>query len=247
MDSIYCFVHKNSIIVKISGIIRKKPSFRRLIPDNVPNRLFVPFYFTLAMWVVFLFERFTGIDLGFLGISPGNLYGLPGIFSGPLVHGDWSHLINNSVSFLILGLLFFTNYPRIASLVFVLIYILTGLLVWFIGRSGTYHIGISGVIYGLASFLFFSGFYRGNTSAIALSLMTAILYGSMAWGVLPTDPGISWESHLSGAVTGLFCSYVFRNIYAGEDPVHEQEVDDTGHGKNFDDFLEKEKRTGEYP
>lgn len=206
----------------------------------MPNRLFVPLYFTLAMWLVFGFEWYVGIDLGFLGINPRNLYSLPGIFSAPLVHGDWSHMLNNSVSFLVLGLLFFNNYPRIAALVFVLIYFFTGFLVWLIARGGTYHIGMSGVIYGLASFLFFSGFYRGNAAAIALSLLTALLYGSMAWGVLPTDPGISWESHLSGALVGFIIAYVFRNMHAGENPVHEPPDENGDAGKNFDDFIKRE-------
>ena len=68
------------------------------------------------------------------------------------------------------------------------------------------------IIVASVIFLFFSGFYRGNTGAIALSLLTALLYGSMAWGVLPTDPGISWESHLSGALTGLILAYVALNV-----------------------------------
>jgi membrane associated rhomboid family serine protease len=202
------------------------------------KRNFIPLYFTIAMWFVFFFERSTGTDLGFLGINPRHLNSLPGILFSPLVHGDWSHLLNNSFSFLVLGLLFFNNYPRISALVFVLIYVLTGMLVWFLARGDVYHIGMSGVIYGLASFIFFSGFYRGNTPAIALSLLTALLYGGMAWGVVPYQPGISWESHLSGAGTGLFLAYLFRNIYAGEDRSHETE--EAGESKKgFSDFLDQ--------
>lgn len=200
------------------------------------KRNFIPVYLTLCMWVVFLFERASGIDLGFLGINPRHFNTLTGILTSPLVHGDWSHLLNNSFSFLILGFLFFNNYPKIAVFVFLLIYILTGTLVWLTARSDTYHIGMSGVIYGLASFVFFSGFYRGNTTAIAVSLLTALLYGGMTWGVLPYQPNISWESHLSGAGVGLFLAYLFRDVYAGiEEPEMPEDTDDSK--KDFNDFL----------
>jgi membrane associated rhomboid family serine protease len=192
------------------------------------------------MWVIFLFERASGIDLGFLGINPRHFNTLPGILTSPLIHGDWSHLLNNSFSFLVLGLLFFNNYPKIAVLVFLLIYLLTGTLVWLTARSDTYHIGMSGVIYGMACFIFFSGFYRGNTAAIALSLLTALLYGSMVWGVLPYQPGISWESHLSGAAVGLFLAYLFRDIYSGvEEPDHTEQTDNSK--KDFDNFLREKE------
>ncbi len=208
-----------------------------LAPDNMFKRNFIPIYFTICMWVIFLFQFLTGTDLGFLGVHPRHINGLAGIFAAPLIHGSWDHLLNNTFSFLVLGLLFFNNYPRIAVLVFLLIYLVSGLLVWIVGRD-VYHIGMSGVIYGLASFIFFSGIYRGNKGAIALSLLTALLYGSMVWGVTPYQEKISWESHLSGAVVGLCMAYLFRNIRAGdEEPVRTEETDNDK--KDFDDFLKQ--------
>jgi membrane associated rhomboid family serine protease len=204
------------------------------------KRSFVPISFTLLMWAVFLLEHFTNIDLGIYGIYPRHLSGLVGIIAAPLLHGDRSHLLNNTFSFLILSLLFFHHYPRFATLVFVLIYILTGSLVWAVARGGVYHIGMSGVIYGLASFIFFSGLYRGNKAAIALSLLTALLYGSMVWGFSPEQKHISFESHICGAVVGILLAYLFRDIQTGnEEPVQHEENEELK--KDFSDFLKQKQ------
>ena len=204
------------------------------------KRNFIPLYLTLCMWFVFLLERYSGIDLGFLGINPRHFSALPCILTAPFIHGSWGHLLNNTFSFLILGLLFFNNYPKISTFVFLVIYLSTGFLVWLIARTDSYHIGMSGVIYGLASFLFFSGFYRGNKESIALSLLVALLYGSMVWGVLPYQPSISWESHLSGGIVGLIMAFIFRNIPSGEDEIYVAEESNTDK-KDFNDFLDHRK------
>jgi membrane associated rhomboid family serine protease len=104
----------------------------------------------------------------------------------------------------------FYFYRPVAFRVFFLTWIITGILVWLGGRS-SYHIGASGLIYGFASFLFFSGIIRNNINLMAISLLVVFLYGGLVWGILPYDYKISWESHLFGALTGLALAITYRN------------------------------------
>jgi membrane associated rhomboid family serine protease len=119
----------------------------------------------------------------------------------------------------------FYFYRPVAAKVFGLIWITTGICVWIAGRHA-YHIGASGIIYGLASFLFFSGIFRRNIKLMAISLLIIFLYGSMIWGVFPFVAEISWESHLFGGLSGLAFARVYsRKIILSEihKPVEEVE------------------------
>jgi len=120
------------------------------------------------------------------------------------------HLINNSVP-LFVGLAMIAYfYRRVSAKSIFLIYVLTGLGVWLFGRP-VLHIGASGVVYGLISFIFWSGIFRRNIRSIVLALIILLLYSGMFLGVLPNQPGISWESHLIGAIVGILIAFVFRN------------------------------------
>ncbi|MBT8387456.1 MAG: rhomboid family intramembrane serine protease [Ignavibacteria bacterium] len=146
-----------------------------------------------------------------MGILPRDGFGLLGIVTAPLVHGDFSHLISNTFPLIILGWIILFFYPKASFFLFIFVYFITGLLVWLFARQ-VYHIGASGLIYGFVSFLFFSGIFRKDNKSIALALIITFLYGGLVWGVLPGMKGISWESHLFGAVTGLIAAYIFRRI-----------------------------------
>jgi len=163
-----------------------------------------------VLWVIQLLQYVLGLDLGYYGIYPRETFGLKGILFAPLLHGSWEHLISNSVPLLVLLTLIFFFYRRIATKSIVLIYILTGLAVWTFARP-VFHIGASGVVYGLVSFIFWNGIFRRNIRSIALALIVFFLYSGMVFGILPNQPGISWESHLLGAIAGIFVSYLFRN------------------------------------
>ncbi len=177
------------------------------------NRLYISLVFPalclLLLWSVEGMERLADWDLSWLGIFPRSIKGLVGILTAPLIHGGWEHLVANSTPFFFLsaGLIYF--YRPIAPKVLVLIYLLSGLWVWVAGRQ-VWHIGLSGVIYGLAFFLFFSGVFRKNMQSLALSLIVVLFYGSMVWGILPIKPGTSWESHLFGAIAGILTAFHFR-------------------------------------
>jgi len=167
--------------------------------------------FPLILWAIHLISFLFQIDLTRMGVLPRNFVGLLGIITSPLIHADFSHLISNTIPLIILGWIIFAFYPKLSFILFIFIYLLTGLLVWIFARQ-VYHIGASGVVYGFVSFLFFSGIFRRDNKSIALALIITFLYGGLVWGMIPGWEGISWESHLFGAITGLIAAYLFRKI-----------------------------------
>lgn len=181
------------------------------------HSLIFPAFFLFLIW----FIRFTevGLDVSFvkLGIYPHKLAGLLGILTSPLVHADIKHLADNSVPVFVLSLAIFYFYREISYKIFFSIYLISGSLVWLVGRDA-YHIGASGLIYGFASFLFTSGVIRKNRNLLAISLLVIFLYGSLIWGILPYDYRISWESHLMGAITGIAIALYYR----GQGPEREK-------------------------
>ena len=164
--------------------------------------------------MVKIIEYSFNISLVHLGNYPLDIKGVKGIALMPFVHGDWDHLLANSVPFLILSSALFYFYSSISVRVLVGIWFLSGLWVWFGGRP-SWHIGASGLIYGLSSFLFFSGLIRKDTRLAALALIVTFLYGSLIWGAFPDffpkEKNISWEGHLGGAVAGFVLALYYRN------------------------------------
>ena len=171
--------------------------------------LFFPVLFVILLWMIWLYEQAFHTSLAEYGIFPRTEHGLIGIFAAPLLHADYRHLLANTLPLLILGVTLFYFYRSIAFRVFGWIYIMTGIWVWTAARS-SYHIGASGILYGLISFLFFSGIIRRDTRLMAISLFVVFLYGSAIWGILPLKQEISFESHLLGAVAGLITAWHFR-------------------------------------
>lgn len=161
------------------------------------------------MWLVFWLDYRRELDLYEYGILPRNLKGLIGIILSPLIHGDLRHIGNNSLPVLVLGSGLFYFYPKEAKNIVGWLWLLTGAIVWIIGRE-SYHIGASGLIYGLAGFIFLSGVLRRQVNLLAMSLLVVFLYGSMVWGVLPIEEGISWEGHVAGALSGFALALVYR-------------------------------------
>jgi membrane associated rhomboid family serine protease len=174
---------------------------------------FVPAMLVLLMWVVKLVETIFSYRLSFLGVSPLTPEGLPGILLAPFLHGDWNHLMANTVPMFVLGSALFYFYRPIAYRVLLLTVLLTGLWVWLGAREAT-HIGASGVIYGLSAFLLVSGLIRRHPRLMALSMVVVFLYGGMIWGVFPEffpEKNISWESHLAGLVAGLILAVFYKD------------------------------------
>lgn len=165
----------------------------------------------LLMFSIHLVTWLENMDLHFLGVYPLNIKGLTGIITSPLIHSGWQHLYNNSVSFFILGVTLFYFYRGVAYKVFVTIYILAGAWLWFGGREA-WHIGASGVVYGLMSFLFISGVIRRHIPLMSVTLFVVFLYGSLVWGMFPLAEQMphSWEGHLWGFMAGITAAVVYR-------------------------------------
>ncbi|MDX2247651.1 MAG: rhomboid family intramembrane serine protease [Bacteroidia bacterium] len=176
---------------------------------NLLRQAVVPSVMLAAMWLVWGAEWLSGSDFSTLGIFPRKFSGLWGILISPFIHGDLGHISSNSIPILVLGIALFSFYHKIAGQVLFILWIGTGIGVWIIARP-SYHIGASGVVYSLVFFIFFSGVFRRETRAIALALIVALLYGSSLWGIFPIQEGVSWESHLLGACTGIVTAFYFR-------------------------------------
>lgn len=145
-----------------------------------------------------------------MGITPRTFHGLAGIAFAPMLHGNFMHLVSNTVPLLFLGTMLFYFYGRIGQAVFLRAYFWTNICVWLFARPAN-HIGASGVVYGLAFFLIFFGIFRRDFISLLISVITIFMYGGVFYGILPTDPNISWESHFAGALVGIYSAVNMRN------------------------------------
>ena len=184
-----------------TGSERTRVNFRRALA--------IALGFVILIWVVQLLNW--GLDLGWqrFGVRPRQWSGLPGIVLAPLIHGGFAHLIANSLPLLVVGTAMLHLYPSVARWVLPAVYLGSGVAVWLFARESV-HIGASGLVYGLVSYVFVAGMIRRDRRAIAASLLVCFMYGSLAWGVLPTQPGVSWETHLAAALIGVLLAIALR-------------------------------------
>jgi membrane associated rhomboid family serine protease len=171
------------------------------------------FVLLVVLWLVYWADHLFLADFYQYGVLPKSIEGLKGILFMPLIHAkdDIKHILNNSVPFFLLTTLLFYSYKSIAWKVFIASWVFTGIGLWiFAANKGSYHVGMSGVIYALVGFLFTSGTLRSYLPLQALSLFIVFLYGSLIWGIFPTAPRVSWEGHLSGFVVGIVLAFVYK-------------------------------------
>jgi membrane associated rhomboid family serine protease len=190
----------------------------------VRHSLFVSGSFVVILWLVRLFEYEFQLDFSPWGILPLTLNGSWGIICSPLIHANFEHLAANSLPLFILAFSLFFFYRNSSYFIFILIYLFSGFFVWLFGRDAI-HIGASGVIYGLAGFLFMSGIISFNVRLLTVSLIVALIYGGMFWGIFPIKPGISWESHLWGGISGFGLALLFRKTAPPNQRDQEEETD----------------------
>jgi membrane associated rhomboid family serine protease len=155
------------------------------------------------MWGIEIVDWFLGGSLNRFGIRPRAVDHLWGIVFAPFLHGNFRHLIANTIPFLTLG--WFVMFRRTSDWLWVtaIAILVGGLGTWLIAPSNTVHIGASGVVFGYLGFLVSRGYFERKFSSMALSVMVGVLYGGLLFGVLPTDPRVSWQGHLCGFVGGV--------------------------------------------
>ena len=202
--------------------------------------ILLPLFFVLTLWLVFWYELQFQHNLSHFGIYPREVFGLKGILFSPFLHGDIEHLTNNSIALLVLLPILRYFYKEQSFIVLFLGILFSGLGTWLLGRP-SYHIGASGLIYALVSFIFFKGIFTKYYRLVALSFTIVILYGGSVWYMFPNvKEGISWEGHLAGFFVGLALALVLKTpqfskpiFYEWEKPDFNPELDPFM--KNFDE------------
>ena len=162
----------------------------------------------LLLWVVFIAQQ--GFDWRWLTVTPRSATGLLGLLGAPLLHGSAEHIIANSIALLMLGTLAGTTYPKASLRALPLLWLGSGLGAWLLGQPESHHLGASGVTHGLAFLVFVLGLLRRDRAAIAAGMLAFLFYGGMLLTILPREAGVSWESHLGGAVAGVIAAFLFR-------------------------------------
>lgn len=175
-----------------------------------PSVWIVPTFLLILIWSVFYFENVFNIDLSVFGILPRTVSGLKGVVLSPFLHGNLSHITNNSLPLFILTTALIYFYRDVSLKVLFYGVLLSGLITWLIGRE-SFHIGASGLIYVLVSFIFFKGLMTKYYRLMALSFAVVVMYGGMIWYVFPDiDKTISWEGHLAGLISGFVFAIRFK-------------------------------------
>lgn len=190
-----------------------------------------PLLFVIVCWILFLADHSFDLELYRFGISPRTFHGLIGILFAPVIHGDLSHIANNTLPVFILSCMIFYFYRPIAWPAIIWIWLISCIWLWVGGRNNnvipTYHFGASMLIYGFSTFLFFSGIFRKHKQLMVVSAIVVFMYGSISWGMFPFDKSMSWEGHLFGAISGVLVAYNYRK--EGPQPLEyqwpEEEVD----------------------
>lgn len=159
-----------------------------------------------ALWGVAAANTLVGGGLIGFGIHPLTVQGLWAIPLAPLLHANAQHLLANTVPLLVFGWLILLGNPRRFWTVTALAVLGSGLTAWTFGAPGTVHVGASGVVFGYFGFLLFAGWFTRSIGAILMSLGVAVAWGGLVFGVLPGQPGISWQSHLGGFLGGALAA-----------------------------------------
>jgi membrane associated rhomboid family serine protease len=198
--------------------------------DYIKSTIFLTVFFVAVMWLSWFSDRLFQLDLRQYGIISRSLIGLRGILFSPFIHesASMAHIMGNTLPFALLFFLLLNAFPRIALVVYALIQLISGFLLWLFGPADAVTVGMSGVIFGLAGFLIGSGIFRRNLRSIAIALIVMFFYGGgLAASLVPT-PGVSWQGHVCGAVAGLFVAFNLRN-YDREPELPIASTDDDRH------------------
>ena len=178
----------------------------KMVTHSVKSQVQLLLTILALMWVVEAVDFILGGALNAFGIRPRTIEGLIGIMLAPFLHGDFAHLISNSIPFAVLGWLILARsrdeFWRVTSIVWVS----SGVGAWLLGAPNTVHIGASGVVFGYFGFLLTRAFFDRHWLSAVIAIIVIAAYGSLIFGVLPFQMGISWQGHLFGAIGGVFAA-----------------------------------------
>ncbi|MBS0002651.1 MAG: rhomboid family intramembrane serine protease [Thioalkalivibrio sp.] len=180
-------------------------------PGRLIQALLWPLVAVSGLWLIAAVQALTGISYAWLGVLPRTLIGLPGVVTAPLIHESWTHLLSNTAPLLGLGIIAMYGFPRATRHAVPLIWLLSGIGVWLFGRE-SFHIGVSGLTHGLMFFVVLMGILRRDALSVALVLVVFLLFGGMASGIIPSEPAISFEYHLFGAIAGVLAAAFLRRV-----------------------------------
>jgi len=167
--------------------------------------------FVALLWVIEIVDAVTAGDLDRYGIEPRSEDGLVGVAVAPLLHSGWTHLEANSVPLLVLGLIVAVVSTARFFGVIAWTWVVSGFGVWLVAPSNSVTVGASGLVFGLLAYLLVVGFLERRAIGILVSVGVFLLYGGVLLGVLPGQPGVSWQGHLFGAVGGVLAAYHLAN------------------------------------
>lgn len=193
----------------------KPTSHKSKSSPGFSQALLYPLILSLMMWVVYKLDVNYRLNLYEYGVFPRTTNGLLGIITTPLIHdtSGYNHIFENTIALLFFGTFLYFFYHKIASRIILFSWLMTQFMVWLMAKP-VYHVGMSGVIYGLAFFLITGSIIRKNKQLTGVLFLIIFLYGSIFWGLFPLLPGISWESHLFGAITGIILGLVYKKVEA---------------------------------
>ena len=187
-----------------------------------------PLAFVALLWVVYFVAQVSTFDFALLGLHPLDVKSLTHIFTAPLIHLTFDHISSNSLSFIVIGFGLSFLYQRKSIFIFLFIYFTSGLWGWFFARGG-YHIGASGLVYGMFFFLVTSAIIKREKRTMAFSLLITFLYGAIVWGFFPVffpDKNISWEMHTTGAIAGVVAAFYFKEAGPQKEIFPDDDADD---------------------
>lgn len=193
-------------------MLQEKKIILNLIKNQqMKNSLVIALSIVSLLWIIIIINAIIPIDFNQFGIMPRKTEGIKGILFAPFLHLNWQHLMSNSMPLIVLLTGLFWLYRKVAFRILILSTIIGGGLVWLLGREA-FHIGASGVIFSLVAFFIASGIFKRDFKAILLAIIVFFMYGGIVWGVLPGQPGVSWEGHLFGFITGIGLAYFFKGV-----------------------------------
>jgi membrane associated rhomboid family serine protease len=164
------------------------------------------------LYVVEIADALTTTDLDAAGVQPRDTDSLDGILFAPVLHAGWDHLLSNTFPLLVFGFLILLSGVARWAAVTAIVWVVGGVGVWFTAQPDTVHLGASVLAFGWLVFLLLRGFFARSAPQIATGVILLFLYGGLLWGVLPGQPGVSWQGHLFGALGGAIAAWWFGGM-----------------------------------